>query len=228
MLTHEAVRNMLRPGVPTQELDGIAGDVMSRHGAVSSFRETTEFPKQICISVNDEVGHGIPGARTLCPGDLVKVDIGVLYDGMHADCARTHVVGRGTPEARRLLGVTKLALDRGINAIRIHGRLSDVSHAVWQTVTAGGFDVFRQAFGHGIGHQLHEEPQIASFGPPGLGPVLLPHTAFAIEPVVVAGDRAIKKSVDGWTECTLDGRLAAHFEDTVLLTPAGPEIVTRS
>jgi methionine aminopeptidase type I len=224
---HHAIRTAMKPGISTLQLNEIAEELLHRFGAASSFQSTTTFPGHICVSVNDEIGHGIPNQRRLQAGDLVKIDVGVAYDGMHSDCARTHIVGTGSPEAKRLLGVTKLALERGIRAAQIHARTSDISYAVWQTVQLAGFDVIRHAFGHGIGRHLHEDPQIASFGPPGLGPVLAPHMALAIEPVVVSRDRTVRKRTDGWTEYTADGGLSAHFEDTVLLLPSGPEIVTR-
>lgn len=224
---HRAIRTAIKPGITLMQLNELAEELLTRAGASSSFQTVAAFPGLICISLNDEIGHGVPDYRRLQLGDLVKVDIGVAMDGMHSDCARTHIVGGGSLEAKRLLGVTKLALERGIQAAQIHARTSDISYAVWETVHSAGFDLVRHAFGHGIGRHLHEDPQISSFGPAGMGPVLAPHMALAIEPVVVSGDRTIRKRADGWTEYTADGGLSAHFEDTILLHPGGPEILTR-
>lgn len=224
---HRMLYAALRPGMTTEELDAIAAEELEGHGAVSSFQGVNAFPAHICVSVNDEIGHGLPGKRVIQNGDLVKIDIGVQFDGMHSDCARTYLIGNGSAEARRLLEATKTALNSGIAAAHVHARASNISNAVWRSVRMRGFDVVRGAFGHGIGHHLHEDPQLPNFGPPGLGPVLLPQMAFAIEPVVVTQRRAVRKGADGWTECTVDGSLAAHFEDTILLHPGGPEILTR-
>lgn len=229
---HSNIYKALQPGVTTRELDEIAARVLAEAGATSSIREPQGFPGHVCISINDEVGHGVPGTRAIVPGDLVKVDVSVCYAGVHTDAAVTHQVGAGVQTAEFLRQAVLLrqaaqnALWAGIAQARAGKRCSDISSAIQSVVRTHGLMVVRRAFGHGVGTDLHEEPAIANFGPPGTGPVLRPGMVVAIEPVVSAGSRLTYRKPDGWTDATVDGSLAAHFEHTVVITDRDPEIVT--
>jgi|GEM_PF-15840 len=223
----DAVAESMNPGISTAELDEIALRVMEQAGAKSSITDSVGFPGCICISVNDEVGHGVPGQRTLQDGDVVKIDVSVQYQGYHTDCAITHVVGHASDNTLRLVQIAENALESGIECARPGRRCSDISHAIGQTVQEAGYSVVRKAFGHGIGTTLHEEPAIANFGPANRGPRLRLGMALAIEPVISAGRGLVYQDADGWTDRTVDQALAAHFEDTVILTAKGTEIVTK-
>jgi methionine aminopeptidase type I len=225
---HEQVSAALQPGVTGVELEQIALRVMKEMGATSSFPEWTDFPSAICVSVNEQVGHGIPSKTPLREGDIVTIDVGLSYGGMHSDAAATYPVGEVDESAQRLMQATKRALYRGIAAARDGARVSDISSAIYLDVKSAGYETVRHAFGHGIGTALHEDPQIANFGPPGRGPGLRAGMVVAIEPVVTAGMRYTRTLDDGWTTVTVDGAFAAHFEHTVLITEAGPEILTRA
>jgi methionyl aminopeptidase len=215
------------PGVTTAELDRIAEDRLQRVGAVPAFKGYHGYPATICASVNDQVVHGIPSSRVLVEGDLVSIDMGVRLDGFFGDAAVTVAVGRTSPEAAMLLRVTREALDRAIVQVRVGARVSDIGHAVQQHVEAHGFSVVREFVGHGIGAELHEEPQIPNYGEPGRGPRLAEGMVLAIEPMVNMGKPDVRVLNDGWTAVTRDGSLSAHFEHTVAVTATGAEILTR-
>ncbi len=226
------LRELAKPGVTTRELEEHARSAIRRRRVVSSFEGygphgLPKYPAVVCISVNDEVVHGIPGARELKEGDLLSLDFGVSVDGYHGDSALTLPIGDVSETSVRLLQTTREALYRGIEQMLPGQRLSDIGHAVQARVEADGFSVVRQFVGHGIGRSLHEPPQIPNFGDPGRGPRLRPGMTFAIEPMVTLGGPDVRILEDGWTAVTEDGSLAAHFEHTVLVTEHGPEILTR-
>lgn len=223
---HARLREWVVPGVTTQELDEKVEALIVSRGGVPSFKGYRGYPAATCISVNEEVVHGIPGPRRLQEGDIVGIDIGVMLDGFHGDAAYTYPVGKIDEEAQRLLKVTEEALYKGISAMRVGGRLSDISHAIQSHVEAAGFSVVRQFVGHGIGRQMHEDPQVPNFGPPGRGVRLRPGLTLAIEPMVNAGSYEVKVLDDGWTVVTVDGKPSAHFEHTVALTEDGVEVLT--
>jgi methionyl aminopeptidase len=215
------------PGVTTAELDGLARERARAAGAVPAFLGYHGFPAALCISVNDEVVHGIPSEqRVLREGDVVGLDFGVVLDGWYGDSARTVPVGRVSPEAARLLEVTEGALAHAIEAARPGGRLGDLGAAVQAFVEPRGFSVVRDFVGHGIGRQLHEPPAIPNVGTAGSGPVLRAGMVLAIEPMVNAGGHEVATLDDGWTAVTHDGSLSAHFEHTIAVTEEGPEILT--
>jgi methionyl aminopeptidase len=217
----------IKPGIETLELDALAEDFCLRRKVKPAFKNYRGYPRSICISVNDEIVHGIPSHRQLRAGDLVSIDFGVRYDGYFGDAAVTLGVGEVNQTARQLMAATEEALYAGIAQIVIGNRLSDVSHTVQKTVEAYGFSVIRDFVGHGIGRSLHEDPQIPNYGPPGQGPVLQPGMTFAIEPMVSAGSWEISVMPDGWTAITKDGSLAAHYEHTVALTEKGVLILSK-
>jgi methionyl aminopeptidase len=223
----EGVKEKIRPGVETRELDEVAEAHCRRLKVQPAFKGYRGFPRAICVSVNEEVVHGIPGPRRLKAGDLVSLDFGVKYDGYYGDAAVTVAVGQVSAQARQLLKATEEALYAGIAQFKVGGRLSDISHAVQSVVESYGFAVIREFVGHGIGRSLHEDPQIPNFGPPGRGPVLQAGMTLAIEPMTCAGGWQIRILNDGWTAVTQDGGLAAHFEHTVALTEAGALILSR-
>jgi methionyl aminopeptidase len=225
-LTHEVIRQAIRPGVTTRELDRIGEAFIRSHHALPSFKGYHGFPASICASVNEEVVHGIPGDRVLQEGDIVSIDIGVYYKGYHGDAAVTYPVGEISETAAKLLRVTEESLYKGIEKATVNNRLYDISHAVQQHVEAAGFSVVRDFVGHGIGQNMHEEPQIPNFGPPGRGPRLKAGMVLAIEPMVNAGQYHVQTLADNWTVVTVDGSLSAHFEHTVAVTENGPEILT--
>jgi methionyl aminopeptidase len=221
------IKEHIRPEVETLELDAIAEDICRRRKVKPAFKNYRGYPKSICVSINDEVVHGIPSHRRLRAGDVVSIDFGVRYDGYYGDAAITVAVGEVSPLAQRLIATTEESLYAGIAQVVAGKRLSDISHAVQQTVESQGFSVIRDFVGHGIGRSLHEDPQIPNFGPPGHGPVLQPGMTLAIEPMVSAGRYEIIVQPDGWTAKTKDGSLAAHFEHTVALTPKGVLILSK-
>jgi len=221
------VKEKIRPGVKTRELDDLAEELCRRHKVQPAFKGYRGFPRSICVSVNEEVVHGIPGERLLKAGDLVSLDFGVKHNGYYGDAAITVPVGEVTPQARLLLKATEESLYAGIGQFKVGGHLTDISHAVQTVVESYGFGVIREFVGHGIGRSLHEEPQIPNFGPPGRGPVLRVGMTLAIEPMTCAGAWQIRILGDGWTAVTQDGSLAAHFEHTVALTESGALILSR-
>lgn len=224
---HQVVREAVAPGISTQDLDRLVEEFLKTTGAISAFKGYGGFPANICTSVNNQVIHGIPSADVvLQPGDILSVDIGTIYDGYVGDAAVTYPVGDISPESEKLLEVTAAALMQGI-ALAVEGnRLSDISAAIQQCVESNSFSVIRDYAGHGIGQQMHEDPQIPNFGRPGFGPRLRPGMVFAIEPMVNAGKHHVKTLADGWTVVTVDGSMSAHFEHTVAITPQGPRILT--
>ena len=224
--TLKEVGRAIRPGVTTAELDRIAEQVIRDHGARPAFKGYRGFPASICPSVNEEVVHGIPGARALVEGDIVGIDVGAELHGWYGDAARTFAVGRVSEEASRLMRVTEEALERGVSQARAGNRVGDISHAVQSHVERHGFAVVRDLVGHGIGSEMHEEPSVPNYGPAGKGPKLVAGQLLAIEPMVNAGGFAVVTRADGWTVATKDGRLSAHFEHTVLVGPDGPEILS--
>jgi methionyl aminopeptidase len=226
------LRERARPGVTTAELDAHARRSIEQRGVLSSFLGygpygLPPYPAVLCVSVNEEVVHGIPGPRELKEGDVLSLDFGVAADGYHGDSAVTVPVGPVSPEVQRLIDATRLSLDRAIEQMTPGRRLSDIGHAVQVQAEGAGFAVVRQFVGHGIGRQLHEAPQIPNYGPAGRGPRLKAGMVFAIEPMITAGGPDVRILDDQWTAVTSDGSLAAHFEHTILITEAGPEVLTR-
>jgi methionyl aminopeptidase len=221
------LRAMAAPGVTTQDIDEVAEQRVREAGAVPAFKGYHGYPATVCVSVNEQVVHGIPSSkRPLVEGDILSIDMGAKLDGFYGDCAVTVPIGRVSPEAASLLKVTEEALFRGIDAVKPGARVSDIGAAVQQHVEAHGFSVVREFVGHGIGTSLHEEPQIANYGPAGRGPRLAEGMVLAIEPMVNVGKPAVKVLSDGWTAVTRDGSLSAHFEHTVAVTRDGCEILT--
>ena len=216
----------IRPGVTTKEIDRAMHDFIVRAGATPSFLGLYGFPASACISVNDVVIHGIPGPRKLKEGDIVSVDVGAYIDGFHGDCAATYACGEISDEAKKLIQVTQQSFWEGIKMARSGCRVSDIGHAVQEYVEANGFSVVRDFVGHGVGRNLHEAPEVPNFGPAGHGPRLQPGMTIAVEPMVCVGDWRVKVLKDGWTTVTVDGSLAAHYENTILITEDGPEILT--
>ena len=217
---------MVKPGVTTHEIDRAVAHFIHKQGAVPSFVHYNGYPASVCISVNDEIIHGIPGPRVLKEGDIVSVDVGAYIGGYHGDCAATFPCGRISPEAQDLIDVTRQSFFEGIRFAREGCRLFDVSAAIQQYVESHGYSIVREYVGHGIGTQMHESPEIPNYGHPGRGPRLLRGMTLAIEPMVNAGSAEIVQLSDGWTVKTRDGKWAAHYENTVLITDGEPEILT--
>lgn len=223
----QTVGNAVEEGITTAELDALAEKYIRSRGGEPNFKNYNGFPATACISINNEVIHGIPSkSRKICAGDIVSVDLGAKFQGYHGDNAATFACGDISEEAKRLIDVTRDALYEGINAARAGSRIGDIGSAVQRTVEAAGFSVVRQYVGHGIGTQLHEAPEVPNFGTAGRGIRLLPGMTLAIEPMVNAGGFDVKVLPDGWTVKTRDGSLSAHFEHTVVITPDGPKIMT--
>lgn len=221
----DGIAERVRPGVTTGELDAFAEDLIRAAGAVPAFLNYRGYPATLCTSINDVIVHGIPDETPLRDGDIIGVDCGVLYKGYYGDAARTYAVGRISSRAERLMSVTREALDLAVDQVRSGNRLSDIGHAVQEHVERNGFSVVREFVGHGIGAALHEDPQVPNFGSPGHGPRLEPGLVLAIEPMVNAGDAAVRVDADGWTARTADGGLSAHFEFSVAVTEAGPRVL---
>ena len=217
---------MVRPGVSTKEIDTAVYDYIVSQGAKPSFRGYHGFPASTCISVNSTVIHGIPGGYKLQEGDIVSVDVGAYYKGFHGDCAATFPCGQISADAQKLIDVTKQSFFEGIRFAKRGHRVSDISHAIQTYVESNGFSVVRSFVGHGVGAQLHEEPEVPNFGAPGRGPRMLPGMTLAIEPMVNTGTFQVEVLKDGWTTVTADGKLSAHYENTVLITDGEPEILT--
>ena len=224
---HARIRDAIRPGVTTAELDKIGREVIDLRGARSNFLNYHGFPAVICSSPNDVIVHGIPGDYRLEEGDIISIDCGAIIEGYHGDSAWTHPVGEISPEAAKLLEVTEQSLWAGLDQVRDGNRLSDIGHAVQSVAEAAGFSVVREYVGHGIGTAMHEEPQIPNYGPPGKGIKLKEGHVFAIEPMVNVGEPKTLLMDDGWTVVTADGSLSAHFEHTIAITDDGPEVLTR-
>ena len=217
---------MVRPGVSTREIDKAVHDYIVSQGAKPSFLGYHGFPASTCISVNSTIIHGIPGGYVLQEGDIVSIDVGAYFKGFHGDCAATFPCGTISTEAQKLIDVTKQSFFEGIRFATRGHRVSDISHAIQTYVESNGFSVVRSFVGHGVGAQLHEEPEVPNFGAPGRGPRLLPGMTLAIEPMVNAGSYDLRVLKDGWTTVTADGKLSAHYENTVLITDGEPEILT--
>ena len=224
---HDRIREAIRPGVTTIELDRIGREVLDRRGATSNFLGYHGYPAVICASPNDMVVHGIPNDLPLDEGDIVSIDCGAIVDGWHGDAAFTAPVGQISEEAARLLAVTDAALEAGISQLVAGGRLTDFGAAVQATAEAAGFSVVRNYVGHGIGRAMHEPPDVPNYGPPGQGIELKPGMTLAVEPMVNAGGPDTEELDDGWSVVTADGSWSAHVEHTVLVTDDGPEILTR-
>jgi methionyl aminopeptidase len=219
---------MVAPGVSSLDLDVAAERLVRAGGAEPAFKGYRGYPCTLCASVNEQVIHGIPSKRPLVDGDIISLDMGVKMNGFFGDSAVTVPVGRVSDEAQRLLQVTEQSLEKGIEQVRLGGRISDIGHAIQKHVEAHGFSVVREFVGHGIGASLHEEPQIANYGDPGRGPRLAEGMTLAIEPMVNVGKPTVKMLSDGWTAVTKDGTLSAHFEHTVAVTKTGPLVLTRA
>jgi methionyl aminopeptidase len=226
------LREVAKPGVTTGELDDTATEEIKRRGLSSSFigygpGGLPPYPAAVCVSVNEEIVHGIPGARQLKDGDLLSLDFGLICEGYHGDSAASISVGEASDEVENLIDTTRDALYLGIEEMVPGKRLSDIGHAIQQKAEGAGYSVVRQFVGHGIGQSLHEQPQIPNYGKPGRGPRLVAGMVFAIEPMVNVGSEKVRVLDDEWTAVTADGSLSAHFEHTVLITDREPEILTR-
>ena len=225
--TLEVLKRALEPGMTTAELDRIAATEIAREGAKAAFKGYRGFPASLCVSVNDEVVHGIPSPkRQLDEGDIVSLDLGAIVDGYYGDNAITAAVGEISPELENLLWVAEAAMYKGIDAAKAGNRISDIGHAVSTYVERHGFSVVREFVGHGIGRALHEDPQVPNFGEPGRGPLLRVGMVLALEPMVTMGHWEVRVLDDRWTAVTADGSLAAHFEHTVAVAEEGPEVLT--
>ncbi len=217
---------MVRPGVTTRQIDKAVHDFIVSQGAKPSFLNYSGYPASACISVNATVIHGIPSGYVLKEGDIVSVDVGAYYKGFHGDCAATFPCGAVSAQAQRLIDVTKQSFFEGLAFVKPGHRVSDISHAIQTYVESNGYSVVRAFVGHGVGAQLHEEPEVPNFGAPGHGPRLLPGMTLAIEPMVNMGTHEVRVLKDRWTTVTADGKLSAHYENTVLITDGEPEILT--
>jgi len=218
--------SIVRPGLTTAAIEAELEAYLRDNGGTPEFKGYRGYPAAICASVNEEVVHGIPGKRTLCEGDIVGIDVGVRKSGYVADAARTFPIGRISDEAALLLSATEEALAAGLAAVRAGARLTDVSHAVQVVAERAGFSVVRDLAGHGVGTELHEDPEIPNFGAPGCGPILKTGMVLAIEPMVNAGGPAVRTLADGWTVVTVDRTLSAHFEHTIAVGPDGADVLT--
>jgi len=216
----------IRSGITTRELDSIAEDEIRKAGATPSFKGYRGFPASLCVSVNEEVIHGVPSAKKLKEGDIVSLDLGAIWEGFHGDAARTFTVGNVSNEAKRLMEVTEKSLLMGIEQARPGNRLGDIGHAVQSYVESHGFSVVREFVGHGIGRNLHEDPQVPNYGKPGQGPRIKPGMVLAIEPMVCLGRADVEILSDNWTAVTRDRSLAAHYEHSIAITNDGPWVLT--
>ncbi|MBW6410400.1 type I methionyl aminopeptidase [Clostridium weizhouense] len=216
----------VKPGITTAELDRVAEEFITKHGAKPSFKGLYGFPSSLCISVNEQVVHGIPGRYELKDGDIVSVDCGAFIDGFHGDAARTFPVGEVTKQAQKLIDVTRKSFFEGIKFAKEGNRLSSISHEIQNYIEAAGFSVVRDFVGHGIGRKVHEDPEVPNFGIEGRGPKLVKGMVLAIEPMVNAGSYKVRTLRNGWTVVTVDGSVSAHYENTVAILPDGPEILT--
>lgn len=220
------VEEKVRPGITTAEIDRIAEEFITKHGAKPSFKGLYGFPASLCISVNEQVVHGIPGGYVLKDGDIISIDCGAYLNGFHGDAARTLAVGNVSKEAKKLIKVTEESFFKGIEYAKIGNRLTDISHEIQCYVEASGFSVVRDFVGHGIGRVVHEDPEVPNFGKSGKGPKLVKGMTLAIEPMVNIGNYRVKTLSNDWTVVTSDGSLSAHYENTIVILPDGPEILT--
>ena len=227
-LTHQELKKFIKPGITTKELDSIAEKFIRQHDAIPSFKGYNGFTGSICASVNEELVHGIPGERVLKNGDIISIDIGAQYNGYHGDSAWTYAVGDISEEHQKLMDVTEESLYKGLAEAKPGERLSNISNAIQTYVESNGFSVVREYVGHGVGQNLHEDPQIPHFGPPGKGPRLKPGMVLAIEPMVNEGKRYVRTLPDNWTVVTTDGKMCAHFEHTIAIVDTGFEILTKA
>lgn len=227
-LTHAELQKYISPGISTKELDAIAEKFIRKHDAIPSFKGYNGFRGSICASVNNELVHGIPGDRVLKDGDIISIDIGAKYNGYHGDSAWTYPVGTIDDETRKLLEVTEESLFLGLKEAKPGERLSNISHSIQTFVEANGFSIVREYVGHGVGQDLHEDPQIPHYGPPNKGPRLKLGMVLAIEPMVNAGSRYVRTLSDNWTVVTVDDKMCAHFEHTIAITEDGYEILTKA
>ena len=227
-LAHKKVQEAIAPGVSTLELDKIAEKTIRDNGATPSFNGYGGFPGTICASINNVVIHGIPKSNIkLKNGDIISIDIGAIYKGYHGDCARTHAVGKISEERQRLIDVTRQSFYEGMKYAKPNNRLSDISHAIQTYVESQGFGVVRDFTGHGVGTELHEDPSIPNYGAAGMGPLLRKGMTLAIEPMVTAHNYKVKILNDDWTTVTVDGSDSAHYENTIVITDDGYEILTK-
>ena len=222
----DMVEETISPGLTTSQLDMLIEDFIRSHGAIPAFKNYQGFPASACISIDDEVVHGIPGKRVIRDGEIVSVDVGTIVDKYYGDSARTFAVGEVTSDKKRLMECTYQSLAAGIDKARKGNKLGQVSSAVQAIAEGHGYGVVRQLVGHGIGKKMHEEPQVPNFGSPSDGPVLESGMVLAIEPMINMGTYDVKTMPDGWTVVTADGLPSAHFEHTVAITDNGPEILT--
>lgn len=220
------LENEIKPGITTAELDRIAEEFITKHGAKPSFKGLYGFPSSLCISINEQVIHGIPGEYMLKDGDIVSIDCGACINGFHGDAARTFPVGDISSNAKKLIDVTKESFFKGIEYAKIGNKLGDISHEIQSYVEAAGFSVVRDFVGHGIGTNVHEDPDVPNFGKAGIGPELVKGMVLAIEPMVNMGKHKVKTLRNGWTVVTRDSSLSAHYENTVAILSDGPEILT--
>ncbi|MBA2176948.1 type I methionyl aminopeptidase [Halobacillus locisalis] len=227
-LTHQKLEKAIQPGITTGELDKIADEFIRSMDAIPSFKGYNGFRGSICASVNEELVHGIPGDRVLNEGDIISIDIGAKYKGYHGDSAWTYPVGNVDEGTMDLLKVTETSLFKGLDEAKPGERLSNISHAIQTYAESEGFSIVREYVGHGVGQELHEDPQIPHYGPPNKGPRLKPGMVLAVEPMVNAGSRHVKTLNDHWTVVTRDGKMCAHFEHTIAITEEGYEILTKS
>ncbi|GIN64278.1 methionine aminopeptidase [Robertmurraya siralis] len=225
-LTHQELKKHIAPGITTKELDEIAETFIRSHHAYPSFKGYNGFSGSICASVNEELVHGIPGKRVLQEGDIISIDIGARYEGYHGDSAWTYPVGKIDEVSARLLDVTEQSLYNGLKEAGPGARLSNISNSVQTYVESNGFSIVREYVGHGIGQDLHEDPQIPHYGPPNKGPLLKPGMVLCVEPMVNVGSRFVKTLADDWTVVTTDGKRCAHFEHTIAITETGYDILT--
>ena len=225
-LTKACLAEAIEPGITTRELDRIAEREIRKLGAIPSFKGLYGFPATICVSLNEEIVHGIPSRRVVHEGDIVGIDVGAVVGGLHGDSAFTIGVGEISVEAQRLIDATREALRRGIGRARAGARVGDISAAVQEYAEDRGYGVVRQYVGHGIGHALHEDPQVPNYGLPGRGPLLRAGMAIAIEPMLNLGTWETRLQDDGWTVITADGKLSAHFEDSIVITENGADVLT--
>ncbi len=228
-ITHEELEKALKPGISTWEIDRLGEEIIRSYGCVPSFKNYRGYPASICISVNDEVVHGIPSKkRILDEGDIVSLDAGVIYRGYHSDAARTHGVGQISQEAGQLIEVTKQCFFEGIKYAKTGNHLNDISTAIQTYAEKFGYGVVRDLVGHGIGTHLHEDPEVPNFARKRKGIRLQPGMTLAVEPMINAGRYEVRWLDDDWTVITKDGSLSAHYENTILITEEGPEILSRT
>lgn len=225
-LTHQELKKHIAPGITTIELDAIAENFIRQHDAIPSFKGYNGFRGSVCASVNEELVHGIPGERKLNEGDIISLDIGAKFGGYHGDSAWTYGVGKISLENQELLNVTEQSLYKGLAEAKPGERLSNISHAIQHYAESRNFSIVREYVGHGVGKDLHEDPQVPHYGPPNKGPRLRPGMVLAVEPMVNAGMRYVKTLPDNWTVVTVDGKMCAHFEHTIAITETGYEILT--